>query len=233
MIVARSARRARRPLLLELLVGDVGCAGALVSCPGWRRPSVRAVDQPDVLERRAGWPRTPLIVSACAPFSANTARGARVAEDPLDLLGGRRLVDGDRRRRQPSRSRSRSASTRTGSATSARPGRPAGCRPRSAPLASAVTSSQNCAAVTSSQALVRSCARITTACGSCAARQKTTSVRLAEAGISTRAGMLYSRNGASCWGPLGPDVVRHATSMDRTPTRAGCSVRHRAQICLG
>ena len=63
------------------------------------------------------------------------------------------------------------------------------------PLASAATSSANCRAVTSCQpafpvALLR---RMTTRPGSLAARSNTTSVRLADDGMSTEAGVLYSR----------------------------------------
>ena len=60
-------------------------------------------------------------------------------------------------------------------------------------LARAVTSSRNCPAVTSSHRPSPLRLRIITACGSWLARVKTMSARLAVAGMSTRAGMLYSR----------------------------------------
>src|SRR5215472_18099116 len=77
------------------------------------------------------------------------------------------------------------------------------------PLASGTTSSRNWRAVTSCQpssppaasapsAPPAALRRMMTASGSSAARRKTTSARLAVAGISTRAGVLYSRTAPPC-----------------------------------
>ena len=146
MIVARSSARPR--------------AGAPRPRPGRpRRPSATEL----------GRPRRRSICQTCAQFAAGRSRtpgdgvGVRVGlddagdragvgEDPGDLLGAGGLVDRDGDRAGRPRSRSRPGSTRSGSCSSARPGRraatPAAIRPR----ASATTSSRNCAQVTSSPA---------------------------------------------------------------------------------
>src|ERR1700746_3178131 len=69
------------------------------------------------------------------------------------------------------------------------------------PLASARTSSLNCAAVTSDQVPSAVLRRSMTADGCSAARRGTTSAAFADAGISARAGMLYSRKRLSVLRP--------------------------------
>src|SRR5215469_16031773 len=71
------------------------------------------------------------------------------------------------------------------------------------PLASAATSSRNWRAVTFCQAVPPSLLfrRMTTRPGSRSARSKTESLRRAVAGISTTAGVLYSRMAPPCTGP--------------------------------
>src|SRR5690348_985294 len=69
------------------------------------------------------------------------------------------------------------------------------------PLASPRTSSLNCAAVTSDQAPPAVFRRSMTAEGCSAARRGTTSAAFADAGISARAGMLYSRKSLSVLRP--------------------------------
>src|ERR1700743_706890 len=69
------------------------------------------------------------------------------------------------------------------------------------PLASARTSALNCAAVTSDQVPSAVLRRSMTADGCSAARRGTTSAAFADAGISARAGMLYSRKRLSVLRP--------------------------------
>ena len=67
-------------------------------------------------------------------------------------------------------------------------------------LASSTTWSRNSEAVTAAQPAVLDLRRMTTAPGSCSARLKTVSGRLAEAGTSTSTGTLYSRTNQLLFG---------------------------------
>ena len=74
------------------------------------------------------------------------------------------------------------------------------------PLARVATSARNWLAVTSCQLPAPVRLRSMTSPGSALARRKITSVTLADAGISARAGLLYSRNGPAFRWPRLPGM---------------------------